>query len=248
MKILIIEDEEPASERLSGMLHEFDPSMVILGTLRGVRESIAWLDSHPAPDLILADIQLNDGMSFDIFKKKATTAPIIFTTAFDEYLIKAFEYNSIDYIVKPIKKEKLFHALTKYINLKQHILGNIETLLHHIDSAGKPDRIVVQKGTDFIALKMGDIAYFYTEHKIVFLMDKHAKRYILDKSLMDVENLLDPRRFYRLNRKFIAQIDAIVKFRSHDKGKLLVDLIPAMAEQIIVSQENATSFKEWMGK
>ncbi len=147
MKILIIEDEEPASERIVAMVREFDPAIHILATLRSVKDSLEWLKNHAAPDLILVDIQLNDGVSFDIFKTNPVPSPLIFTTAYDEYLIKAFEFNSIDYLLKPIRKEKLHNALSKFLKLKGHIMGNLVSLFDQLrnGSISSPQRLIVKK-------------------------------------------------------------------------------------------------------
>ena len=215
MNILIIEDEIPAGERLAAMVREFDPGISILATLQSVKESIAWLSQHPAPDLILVDIQLNDGLSFDIFKHHAVHSPLIFTTAFDEYLMKAFTYNSIDYLLKPIDKTKLFLALKKYHSLQQHFTGNLVSLFEHHTPI--QNRIIAKKGTDFIAIKAEQIAYCYSEYKITFLIDTEGKKYIIDKPLADIEQELDPGTFFRINRKYLANIDAIVKFKPSNR-------------------------------
>ncbi|MFA5835078.1 MAG: LytTR family DNA-binding domain-containing protein [Bacteroidota bacterium] len=249
MKILIIEDERPASERLIAMILEFDHSIHILATLRSVQESIEWLSIHAAPDLILADIQLNDGLSLEIFKQQPVPSPLIFTTAFDEYLMKAFEFNSIDYLLKPLDKIKLFHALKKYQSLKQHFSGSFVSLFEQVrNNTPIKNRIVVKKGSDYITLKTEQIAYFYTEHKISFLIDIEGKRYIVDKSLSDIEHDLDDREFFRINRKYIANVDAIAKFKSQEKGKIVIEFSPPVSEEVIVSQENAAAFKKWIGK
>lgn len=250
MNILIIEDEQPASDRIIAMVREFDAGTRILATLRSVRESVEWLSAHPAPDLILADIQLGDGLSLDIFHTVRVPSPLIFTTAFDEYLMKAFAYNSIDYLLKPVNKEKLFRALNKYASLRQHFTGDIVSLLEQLHKGERHGaaRMVVKKGTDFIALKTEEIAYFYTEHKIVFLVDKNGRRFIVDKPLADLERELPAAAFFRVNRKFLASVDSVVKFRSADKGKLRVDLRPAAPDEVIVSQENASAFKRWMDR
>ena len=250
MHILIIEDEQPAAERIAAMVREFDSTAYIVGTLRSIKESVAWLTAHSAPDLILADIQLNDGVSFDIFKKIPAPIPVIFTTAYDEHLVAAFACNGIDYLLKPIHKEKLFRALNKYLKLKQHFTGNVAALLEELHGAApkRLPRIVVKKGSDFLALKTDDIAYFYTEHKIVFGIDREGKRFIVDKPLAVLETELDPANFFRLNRKYIANVNAIARFKSHDKGKVLITLAPPVAEEVIISQENSSSFKTWIGK
>lgn len=249
MNILIIEDEQPASDRLIAMVKEFDPSIHVVAVLRSVNESIDWLKHHSAPDLILADIQLGDGLSLEIFNQHTVLSPLIFTTAYDEYLLKAFEFNSIDYLLKPIDKNKLHRALTKYSSLQQHFSGNVLSLLQQLHNTIQyKERIVVKKGTDFVALNTEQIAYFFTEHKVSFLVDREGKRYLVDKPLAEIEAELDNKIFFRINRKYIAAIHSIVKFRSLDKGKLLLDLTPPVAEEVIVSQENSAAFKEWMGK
>lgn len=249
MNILIIEDERPAAERLIAMVKEFDPEIRIAATLRSVKESLVWLSRHPEPDCILADIQLNDGLSLEIFEHHPVASPLIFTTAYDEYLLKAFAFNSIDYLLKPINKEKLFHALQKYRSLKQHFSVDLGSLAGHIrNKTPINDRLVVKKGTDFTAIRMEQVAYFYSEHKITFLIDTQGSRYIVDKPLSEIEITLDPSRFFRINRKFLANIDAVARFRPFEKGKVLVDLHPPVKEEVIVSQENASSFKVWVGK
>lgn len=249
MKILIIEDEEPASERLIAMIREIDPGIRILAVLRSVNESVAWLALHAAPDLIIVDIQLNDGLSLEIFKRSPVPSPLIFATAFDDYLMKAFEFNSIDYLLKPIDKEKLRRALEKYSSLRHHFNGNFVSLFEQISGrADVKDRIVVKKGGDFIAVRTEQIAYFYSEHKISFLVDREGKRYIVDKPLAEIQSGLDGKKFFRLNRTFLVHVDAVAKFRSSEKGKLTVELLPAAAEAVTVSQENAAAFKEWIGK
>ncbi|MFA6437928.1 MAG: LytTR family DNA-binding domain-containing protein [Bacteriovoracaceae bacterium] len=249
MNILIIEDERPAAERLIAMVREFDPGIRITATLRSVKESVEWLSRHPAPDCILADIQLNDGLSLEIFQQLPVTSPLIFTTAYDEYLLKAFAFNSIDYLLKPIDKEKLFRALKKYQSLKQHFTIDLPSLTEQIRKQTPiTDRMVVKKGTDFIALRMEQIAYFYSEHKITFLIDTKGVRYIVDKPLAEIERLVNGARFFRINRKYLAIINAISQFRQIEKGKVLVNLIPPVKDDVIVSQENAAAFKSWIGK
>jgi two-component system LytT family response regulator len=249
MTILIIEDERPAAERLAAMVREFDASIRIAATLQSVKESVDWFSCHAAPDCILADIQLNDGLSLEIFKKHPIAAPIIFTTAYDEYLLKAFAFNSIDYLLKPVNKAKLFHSLNKYLTLRQHFGGNVSTMNDQLQRRTPiTDRLVVKKGTDFIALRMEQIAYFYSEHKITFLIDIQGIRYIIDKPLADIERSTDSAQFFRINRKYLANINAVARFRSFEKGKVLIDLLPPVNEEVVVSQENSSAFKVWIGK
>ncbi|NUN68767.1 MAG: response regulator transcription factor [Bacteroidetes bacterium] len=249
MTIIIIEDELPAAERLSAMVREFDPAVRIAAVLRSVKEARAWFSSHPAPDCILADIQLTDGLSLDIFRSVPVTAPVIFITAFDEYLMKAFAFNSIDYLLKPLDKAKLFRALGKYLTLREHFAGNLAAMSDQWErKLPVTDRLVVKKGTEYIVLRTDQIAYFYSEHKITFLRDTAGVRYIVDKPLAELEQSYTRPAFFRVNRKYLAASAAVRRFRPLDKGKLLVDLDPSAGDDVIVSQENASAFKQWMGR
>ena len=248
MNILILEDEKPAAEKLIRGIKRFDASVNVEGPLQSVREAVQWLTENPAPDLIFADIQLADGISFEIFRKVAVSSPVIFATAFDSYLLEALEQNSIDYLLKPVKEERLEGALRKYLRLKQHFSSNLQTFIEDYGKKNsKRERIVVKKGVDFVSVKIDEVAFFYTEHKIVFLVDNAGVRYVIDEPLSKLEEELDPSQFFRANRKFLINIRAVKRFKSYEKGKILVELVPATHEQVVVSQESAGEFKGWMG-
>ena len=235
--ILILEDEKPAAERLIKGIRRFDASAAIAGPLSSVKEATAWFAAHPSPDLVVADIQLADGISFEAFQTISPACPVIFATAYDEYLLEAFQYNGIDYLLKPLKEEQLERALTKY----QFLEGRGKELT-------RKERFVVKKGIGFVSIKTEEIRYFFTEQKIVFLVDAAGGRYVVDKTLSVLEQELDPRTFFRLNRKFLVHIDAIRTFKPLDKGRILVELNPPTLEPAIVSQETGTAFRTWMGK
>lgn len=246
MKVIIIEDELLAQAKLEAMLNSLDKSIEVLAKINSVQEALKWISTHPSPDLAFVDIQLSDDHSFEIFRKLPVNFPVIFTTAYDKYLLESFEFNSVDYLLKPITEEKLKRSLEKVKKLENHFLqGNILKLMEHAASPAK-SRIVAKKGNEFIALDLDDVAYFYTEHKLVFVRDFSGRQLIVDKNLGDLEVTLDKNRFFRLNRKFIAQSKAIEKFRS-DKGKIRVFLKPEMKEEIHVSKETAPEFREWIG-
>lgn len=247
MKILIIEDEAPAAERLITALEQAGENIVVQAVLSSVAESVEWMNKHEMPDLVIMDIELTDGRSFRIFDEVKIDCPVIFSTAYDDYWQEAFEHNSIDYLLKPIKPEKLSAALNKYQSLKQHFAASLEQLKTW-DKQVKDykKRLLIKRGVDFISLKTGDIAYCYAAHKVICLVDGKGSKYLLDKSLADLEKDLDPAQFFRLNRKYIANINAIVKLKSHGKGKLLVELSPPAGEEVVVSAEQTASFKEWM--
>jgi DNA-binding LytR/AlgR family response regulator len=218
--------------------------------LGSVQAAATWLQQQPPPDLIFMDIELTDGLSFKIFEQATVACPVIFTTAFDEYWQEAFEHNSIDYLLKPIKQEKLEAALHKFDKLKQFFTGNFQQLQQWRQQAEHPvfkKRFLVKRGMDYITIRAEEIAYFYATHKLVCMVDNKGQKFILDKSLADLEKETDPAQFYRLNRKFLVSIHAIKKIKTHPKSKLLIELEPALPEEIIVSQENVTAFKEWVG-
>jgi DNA-binding LytR/AlgR family response regulator len=187
----------------------------------------------------------SDDHSFEIFRRQPVNFPVIFTTAYDKYLLESFEFNSIDYLLKPITLERLQLSLDKIKNLEKHFLqGSLIKLIH----ADRPkNRIVGKKGTEYIALEVDDAAYFFTEHKIVFLRDFSGRQLILDKTLTEIEEKLDKEKFFRLNRKFIVQHKAIERFKP-DNGKIRIFLKPEMKEEIHVSKETAPDFREWIGR
>ena len=251
MKVIIIEDEKPAAEKLKNALLKADPGILILSVLNSVQQSIEWLQREAAPDLIFMDIELSDGLSFKIFEKASVNCPVIFTTAYDEYWQEAFEHNSIDYLLKPIKEEKLMAALLKYEKLKNHFASNFHQLMQwqQQSAAGNyKKRFLVKRGTDYLAIKAGDVAYFYATQKLVCMVDHSGQKFILDKSLAEVEKEVDPACFYRLNRKYLANMIAIKKIKAFSKSKLLIHVEPVVDEQIIISQENAAAFKEWLSQ
>jgi two-component system LytT family response regulator len=251
MKIVIIEDEKPAAEKLQKALLKTHPEMDVVTILRSVKESIGWFREQPMPDLIFMDIELTDGSSLDIFEKVSINCPVIFTTAYDEYWQAAFEHNSIDYLMKPIREEKLILALSKYEKLKQYFAVQFKQLA---DFTKEPhtnvykQRFLVKRGADYVSIPTADIAYFYAAHKLVCLVEKGGQKFILDQSLADIEKQLDPGLFYRVNRKYILQMNAIKRIRACPKSKLQLEVVPSSSEEIIVSQENAMAFKGWMGK
>ena len=196
MRVIIIEDEKPAAEKLHKALFACDASLQVQAVLSSVKAAIEWLQQNAGPDLVFMDIELTDGLSFKIFEQVTITCPIIFTTAYDEYWQEAFEHNSIDYLLKPVKQEKLQAALKKYQGLKQHF--NYQQLLTQQGEHKK--RFLVKRGTDYISIKTTDISYFYAAQKLVCLVDNNAQKFIVDQSLADLEKQLDSSQFYRINR------------------------------------------------
>ncbi|MEP7143194.1 MAG: LytTR family DNA-binding domain-containing protein [Ferruginibacter sp.] len=250
MKVIIIEDEKPAAEKLQQAIAQYDQSIELLAILGSVEASVEWILHHPLPSLIFMDIELTDGLSFRIFDQCTITCPIIFTTAYDDYWQEAFEYNSIDYLLKPVKQEKLEAAIKKYHTLGQYFAANFKQLIQWQQTAQHEKykkRYLVKRGSDYITVKTEDVAYFYATHKLVCMVDNNNQKFILDKSLADLDKEIDPAQFYRVNRKYLVNISAIKKIKLYPRSKLLLEVAPVINEEIIISQENVSAFKEWMG-
>ena len=245
MNVLIIEDELPARAKLKSMLSVIQANVNVVAELGSVEDSIAWLKSNPEPDIAFVDIQLSDDHSFEIFRRYRVSFPVIFTTAYDKYLMESFEFNSVDYLLKPITEEKLRRSLDKVRRLEQHFLqGSIMKLIK--EDRSERNRIVARKGTEFVALGIDEVAYFFTEHKIVFVRDFAGRQMIVDKNLGELEAELGTRSFFRINRKFLACQKAIERFKP-DNGKIQVFLKPEMKEEVHVSKETAPDFRKWIG-
>jgi DNA-binding LytR/AlgR family response regulator len=257
MKVLIVEDEQPAFGNLVDELQAIDENIDVVAGCSSVEESIRWLNDNPQPDLILMDVQLSDGLSFSIFKTCKITCPVIFTTAYNKYLTEAFQYCSIDYLLKPISSDRLGNAIGKYKTLRDHFVNSQETLVsnHHSlpDYLSKHDRkrsrILVRRGVEFQTVRVEDAGYFFTEHKLIFLVDKENRKYMAEKSnLSELEEELDKNLFYRANRKYIINANYIKRFKPLEKSKISVELVLPVNEEIIISQENSASFKKWIGE
>ncbi len=252
MKVLIIEDEAPAFRRLEKILHEIDQSIEILEVFDSVEDSVGYFKNHGVPDLVLMDIQISDGVSFQIFDQVEVNCPVIFTTAYDDYMLRAFKVNSIDYLLKPIKREELEVAINKYKSLHQGNHMPSSDSLHEIISQIKlggnqfKSRFLVKQGDKMLAIKSKDIVCFQSKHGIVHIITKHAKSYLSDFTLDDLIAQLDPDLFYRANRQFIVHIDYINTVHKYFKGKLMVEMDHFDGDQIIVSTEKASAFKSWM--
>jgi len=252
LKVLIIEDEEPAANRLAKMITEVEPGTEILNTIVSISSSVKWLQENPAPDLIFSDIQLSDGISFEIFKMVEISCPIIFITAFDQYAIEAFKVNSIDYLLKPVKKPELQASILKFKKLKPEskpLTLDINKLLQAYDpqATSYKKRFVVRYGDHIKTINTDDIAYFYTEDKVNFITSMEGRRFIIDFNLDNLENILDPKTFFRINRQFIISINAIDEMFAYTKSRVLIKLKPPTKHETIVSTERSADFKIWLG-
>ena len=251
INILIIEDEEPAANRLKKMVTELQPGANVLENIVSVNSAITWFKENPLPDLIFSDIQLSDGLSFEIFKNVEVQCPVIFITAYDQYAIDAFKVNSIDYLLKPIKKDDLQAALNKFnkLNNKDATALDINKVLEAFNPSKNEykTRFIVRYGEHIKTIKIEEVAYFYTEDKINFLNTNEGRRYTIDYNLDNLESVLDPKVFFRINRQFIISIHAISEMFTYSKSRVLVKLIPPSKHETIVSTERSGDFKLWLG-
>lgn len=248
---LIIEDEEPAAIRLKKLLNSIDPEIEILGIIDTVEAAIKWIESHPQPDLIMLDIQLGDGLSFDIFRKTTVDSYVIFTTAYDEYAIKAFELNSVDYLLKPVDETRLSLSLQKFRNfqsLSQTV--NIGKLLETIESRKDKfkKRFVVSIANKIKVVDTGEIAFFYSKEKSTYLCTMDNRHYPLEFSLDHVEEKLDPGLFFRVSRQYIVQYRSITKIDIFSKSRIRIETNPPAGEEILVSSARTSDFRFWLDR
>ena len=251
MKIVIIEDEALAAERLREMILEIQPQTDILAILDSVQDSIAWLNTH-TPDLIFLDIQLSDGNSFDIFDEIDVNVPIIFTTAYDQYAIKAFKLNSVDYLLKPIRQEELKTSLKKYAQIHHTVQPDIAGLLQTLEQQHKQykQRFLLQFGETLRKIETTEIAYFYAQDKGVYLVTFKNKTLPMDHSLNQLEEILDPDMLFRINRQMIINEKSIKKMYAYSRSRIKIDLAPSTPKGIkaLVSIDRTPVFKDWIDK
>lgn len=252
LNILIVEDEHLAATRLQRMLKKIDPNIHILSILDTVKDAVAWLQENEA-DLIFLDIHLADGNSFGIFDQIEVKTPIIFSTAYDQYAIKAFKLNSIDYLLKPIDKEELEAAIHKFKETKSAgETGNIDVNALVQAMQGQQTtfqkRFIVTSGEKIKSVKIEEVAYFFGQQKYVFLVTKDNRRHIIDYTLGKLEDMLDPEDFFRINRQFIIGFDAIKNMFSYSKSRIKIELDPPGEIDAIVSIDKSKRFKEWLNR
>ncbi|MCF2875790.1 MULTISPECIES: LytR/AlgR family response regulator transcription factor [unclassified Tenacibaculum] len=250
MNVLIIEDEQAAAENLKYLLKEIDPSITVETVIDTVVDAVDFFNKEHSIALAFFDIHLADGISFEIFEKVQVNVPIIFTTAFDEYAIKAFKVNSVDYLLKPIDEEELKDAIDKYKSTRQAspINEQFQQMLQLIKSEQKSfkNTYLVQQRDTLIPLNVDDVAYFTIDDSIVKAVVKDNKSFIIDKKLEDIETELNPALFFRANRQFIVNRNAIENLQLYFNGKLILNVNPKSQEQIVVSKAKAPQLKNWM--
>jgi len=246
MKTLIVEDEINACEYLNGLITKHMPDCEVIEHLDSVQETINWLHNNPEPDLIFLDIQLSDGISFEIFNHVDIKCPIIFTTAYDQFALQAFKVNSIDYLLKPISEEELKVAYNKLLKQKQgHREGQLKEFLSSF-STGTKNRFLVKKGNHFEFINVDNIAYIGSDESMTFLYTENGKRHIYTKTLQALMNQLDHEKFFQINRKQIINIASIAKIHPYLNQRLKVDLHLRTSEEFIVARNRMSEFKEWV--
>ena len=250
MKILIVEDERPAASQLEEGLKRIDEYIEVVGSCNSVNDSIYWLQTNPRPDLIMMDIQLSDGLCFDIFKAIPVQCPVIYVTAYDDYVAEALAVNTIDYLLKPASENRLKTAINKYKTLQSHFVNNHLSVADYLSYTERTrSRILVKHGAEFQTVKVEDIVYFYTDHKLIFLVDRTNRKFLAEKNnLAELEEELDDKCFYRANRKYIISANFLKRFRSVENGKIKLELALPVSEEIIVSKENSAAFKKWISE
>lgn len=252
MKVLILEDESIAADKLERQLGLLDSSIEVLDKIDSIQGAVRWLTQHQA-DLIFCDIHLSDGLSFRIFDQIETHTPIIFTTAYDQYAIQAFKVNSIDYLLKPIGKRDLAAALEKYRTLipqtDQHVnLSKVLAAMKDQHATTYQQRFMIYVGEYIRTVPVEDVAYFYAEGKHVTLVTKDGKQHGVDFTLDKLTRQLDPDQYFRVNRQFIVSLAGIVRMYSWTKARIKLELHPAIAKEVIVSVDRAAAFKKWLNR
>ncbi len=252
MRVIIIEDETPAANRLVKMLQSTDDEIEVVKKLDSVEASVNYLKSAGNIDLIFMDIQLADGLSFDIFQQTEIKSPVIFTTAFDQYTLKAFKVNSVDYLLKPIDENELQEALKKhkklYLNNEQNLSEKIRKLMLEINTTRFKERLLIKRGQQLSYLKTDATAYCYADGKLCYAVDFANVKHLLECNLSQLEEQLQPGKFYRINRHLLINIEAISKVHTWLGGRLKIELSLSITADTIVSRERVNGFKDWLGQ
>lgn len=252
MRVLIIEDEPQAAERLATLVKGLQPEVKICASLDSVKRSVEWISKNPAVDLIFMDIQLADGLSFEIFDKVEVKAPVIFTTAYNEYALKAFKVNSIDYILKPVDKAELEAAFRKYQTLTRQqpadkMMESIGYAMQMLTKKYK-ERFVIKVGEHLKSVEVSEILFFFSLEKTTFAQTNDGRKHILDFTLDQLDGLLDPARYFRINRKYIVSTDSIQDMISYTNSRLKLVLKTSDDSDVIVARERVQEFKDWLDR
>jgi two-component system, LytTR family, response regulator len=258
MKIFIVEDEELAVKKLQKTLLAIDANLEVTGTADSIATAVEWLQTNDRPDLILMDIELADGQSFEIFNLIEVKSPVIFTTSYDEYALKAFKVNSVDYLLKPIQKDELEAAISKFQQMKENfqdgksadtqISSLVKELQQTLHQKEFRKRFLVKHSQKLISIEVDRIAYFFSDDRLNFFKSYDDKKYVIDYTMDEIEQMLDPEQFFRINRAFIVSIKSIDQIQEYFGNRLKLNLKPLIDKEALVSREKVASFKDFMGK
>lgn len=248
-RIVLLEDESLTAKRTRQLVLECDSSAQIVATIPSVSATVEWLSNNPQPDLFLMDVHLEDDLVFQLFEKIEIKTPIIFITAYDEYVVKAFKVNSIDYLLKPLEREHLEAALKKFKSVGEYYTqSSLQALAKSGSSTVVRERFMITVGKKLITVPVSDIAFFTLEFRNVFLTTKDGQHYPINYSLDAVSHMVDPKLFFRVNRQCIVSMSAIKSASQYSPGKIKIELVPAPKEAVFVSGDRMSDFKEWLGR
>ncbi len=257
MKILIVEDEDLAVKKIRKTLADVDAEAEVVGVTDSIKTSVEWLRNNPSPDLILMDVELSDGQSFEIFSRMDVKSPVIFTTSYDEFALKAFKVNSVDYLLKPIQKEDLDKALLKYRHLKTLYAENtaalnVDSIVQEIKQKLQPKeyrkRFLVKNGQRLVSVEVEEIAFFFSDGRLNFFKTFDNKKYVVDYTMDELEDMLDTQKYFRISRSFYVSVNSVEQIHDYFGNRLLLNVKPAVEKEAIVSREKVGDFKKWMGK
>ena len=259
MKIFIVEDEELAVKKLKKTLQTVDESAEVVGEADSIRSSVNWLENNPDPDLILMDIELADGQSFEIFNQTQVKSPVIFITSYDEYALKAFKVNSIDYLLKPVQKEDLEVALDKYRSMKKvyapeapkpnmDFEGLVKELQQKLQLKEYRKRFLVKHAQKLVSVETDEIAYFFSDGRLNFFKTYDNRKFVVDYTMDELAEMLDPDKYYRISRSYFISVNSVEQIHDYFGNRLLLYLKPNAEKEAIVSREKVTEFKKWLGK
>jgi DNA-binding LytR/AlgR family response regulator len=254
MKVLIVEDEELAVKKLQKILLAVDNRADIVGVTGSIKDTVEWLQENQQPDLILMDIELSDGQSFEIFNLMEVKSPVIFTTSYDEFALKAFKVNSLDYLLKPVQKDELQAALAKFRKLREgrNTDINIDSLVKELQQKLRPKeyrkRFLVKHAQKLASVEIEEIAFFYSDGRLNFFKTSDNKKYVVDYTMDELEDMLDPERYFRISRAFYVAINSVEKIDDYFGNRLILGLKPTVDKEALVSREKVTEFKNWLGK
>jgi two-component system response regulator LytT len=259
MKILIVEDEDLAVKKLKKTLMGVDESATVVGEADSIKSTVSWLQNNPAPDLILMDIELADGQSFEIFNHVEVKSPVIFITSYDEYALKAFKVNSVDYLLKPVQKEDLQAALDKFRQMKKMYTTESEPSQISLDILVKElqqklhakdyrKRFLVKHGQKLVSVEVEEIAYFFSDGRLNFFKTNDNRKFVVDYTMDELNEMLDPENYFRISRSFFISVNSVSQIHDYFGNRLILQLKPETDKEAIVSREKVTEFKNWLGK